>query len=357
VASLTPAPLLDAHLEAFVRAADDEQARAALAEILASQAAPVVRRIVRGQGAARPRRDDGAEDVEHTVLLRLSAHLWRLRRGEEQPVGNLAAYAARAAANACHEWLRVERPQRARLQSRLRYVFRHHPRLVLWERPGGGWLCGFERWREAGVPAAAAAAERWRGRLAVPPVETGAGDDARRLVRLAETIVDAVGAPVRFEDVVTLAADALGIDDRPVQPPAGSPDDSGELPVFPSPAPTIDSALDRQRFVARVWREIAELPLRQRVALLLNLTGAGGQDLLSLVPASGLASWEEVGRMLSLAPADLPRVIAGLPFDDQAIAERLGLTRRQVINLRKCARERLARRLGLARAAHRKAAS
>jgi hypothetical protein len=34
-----------------------------------------------------------------------------------------------------------------------------------------------------------------------------------------------------------------------------------------------------------------------------------------------------------------------LPRDDQWIADRLGVTRRQVINLRKCARERLARRL------------
>jgi len=35
-----------------------------------------------------------------------------------------------------------------------------------------------------------------------------------------------------------------------------------------------------------------------------------------------------------------------LPLDDHAIAARLGITRQQVINLRRAARERLARRLG-----------
>jgi len=34
-----------------------------------------------------------------------------------------------------------------------------------------------------------------------------------------------------------------------------------------------------------------------------------------------------------------------LPLEDAAIAERLGLTRQQVINLRKSARARLARRM------------
>jgi hypothetical protein len=34
-----------------------------------------------------------------------------------------------------------------------------------------------------------------------------------------------------------------------------------------------------------------------------------------------------------------------LPLDDASIAELLNITRQQVINLRKCARERLARRM------------
>jgi hypothetical protein len=37
-----------------------------------------------------------------------------------------------------------------------------------------------------------------------------------------------------------------------------------------------------------------------------------------------------------------------LPLEDAVIAERLGATRQQVINLRKCARARLSRRLAAA---------
>jgi hypothetical protein len=42
----------------------------------------------------------------------------------------------------------------------------------------------------------------------------------------------------------------------------------------------------------------------------------------------------------------LDRLWDRLPVDDQTIAKRLGLTRQQVINLRKSARARLARRAG-----------
>ena len=42
---------------------------------------------------------------------------------------------------------------------------------------------------------------------------------------------------------------------------------------------------------------------------------------------------------------DFAEVWKDLPWSDLRIAERLGITRQQVINLRKCARERLARRM------------
>jgi DNA-directed RNA polymerase specialized sigma24 family protein len=345
-------PSLDPQLASFVAAPTDDAARTQLAAVVAQVAAPVVREVVRRHITSRdPGGASDGEDVEHTVLVRLTQQLWRVRAGEEDPIGNLGAYAARAATNACHERLRERRPRRARLQAQLRYVFRHHATLALWERRDGGWVGGEAAWRARepeqvlGWPAVA----EWRGRIAVPAV---AGAEAVRIVRLTERIVDTLGAPARLEDIVTLAADALGIVDDPVEPTLTA---SGE---FVSPfskagvtaaAPPADEQLDQQRFLERVWNEIRELPVRQRTALLLNLTGSSSQDMLSMLPATGVASWAEIAAVLEMDVAQLQTLAAELPHDDHRIAGLLQVTRRQVINLRKCARERLARRLGFGR--------
>jgi DNA-directed RNA polymerase specialized sigma24 family protein len=345
-------PSLDPLLESFVGAPTDDAARTLLAAAVAQAAAAVVRDVVRRLVSNREAGGaHDAEDVEHTVLARLTQQLWGVRAGTEPPIGNLGAYAARAATNACYERLRARRPRRARLQAQLRYVFRHHATLALWERRDGGWVAGRSAWRDRDPDDALAwpAVAEWRGRIAVP---AGAGAEAVRIVRLAETIVETLGAPARLEDVVTLAADALGIVDDPVDPTLTS---SGEM-VSPfskagvaAGAPPADEALDQQRFLERVWGEIQELPLRQRTALLLNLTGPSSQDMLSLLPTTGVATWSEIAAVLEIDAARLQALAADLPHDDHSIAGLLQITRRQVINLRKGARERQARRLGFAR--------
>ena len=343
---------LDPLLVPFVSAPSDDDARTLLSDVMSRDLVPIVRQVVRRHAATRDA--DGAadgEDVEHSVLLRLTHQLWRQRGRTDDPIENVSAYVARTASNACYEQLRGRRPQRARLHARLRYVFRHHATLALWERPDGGWACGERTWRERqGVLGWPAVAE-WRGRIAVPGLRE-AGTEAARLVRLAEEIVRTLGAPARLEDVVTLAADALGIVDTPIDAAVTA---SGEMITPLAPAgiaaegPPTDEALDRQRFLERVWSEIGGLPVRQRVALLLNLAGPASQDMLSLMPATGIASWAQIAEALEMDGARLQALVPGLPHDDHTIATLLQVTRRQVINLRKCARERLARRLGFER--------
>jgi hypothetical protein len=81
------------------------------------------------------------------------------------------------------------------------------------------------------------------------------------------------------------------------------------------------------------------------VALLLNLRDDHGADLLSLLTLSGIARLHQIATALEMDARDLARLWKDLPLEDAVLAQRLGLTRQQVINLRKCARERLARRL------------
>lgn len=340
---------LDSLLSSFVQASTDESAETVLSTIVQTHAAPLVRQVIRRHLSARRGEADAADDVAHSALAQLTRQLWQVRRGEAERITSLAGYVAQIAANACHAWLRERRPQRARLQQRIRYVLRHHTRLTLWARAREGWVCGRTEWRDRTDTLSQAEAAQWTGRLAVPPA--AGANDAARLVSLVEAIVETLGRPARLEDVVSLAADVLGIDDAPVDV---SSSDEGmpalqKVETLPSPEAGIEQRLAHGEFLARAWKEIVDLPLRQRTALLLNLTGPDGGDLLSLVPVTGLASWTEIAGLLTVPEPRMQELAAALPHDDHAIAGLLGVTRRQVINLRKCARERLARRLGFTR--------
>jgi hypothetical protein len=344
---------LDPLLVPFVSAASDDDARSLLSDVMSRDLVPIVRQVVRGHAATRD--VDGAadgEDVEHSVLLRLTHQLWR-QRGDDEPIANVAAYVARTASNACYEQLRERRPQRARL----------HARSATYSAPRDAGAVGAEGWRVGvwrsgrgviGRPCSAgrrspngADASRCPMRWSPAPRPGGSCASPRRIVR-------ALGAPARLEDVVTLAADALGVADGPIAPELTA---SGELvtPFAPdglrAPGPLADELFDQQRFLARVWSEIGGLPVRQRVALLLNLAGPSSQDMLSLMPATGIASWAQIAAALEMDADRLQALVPGLPHDDHTIAGLLQVTRRQVINLRKCARERLARRLGFERGA------
>jgi hypothetical protein len=103
--------------------------------------------------------------------------------------------------------------------------------------------------------------------------------------------------------------------------------------------------VEKRIFLQRLWEEVRELPLAQRVALLLNLREADGRGCLALFPATGVATLRQIAEALEISAERLAELWLQLPLDDATIAGLLDLTRQQVINLRKSARERLARRL------------
>ena len=104
--------------------------------------------------------------------------------------------------------------------------------------------------------------------------------------------------------------------------------------------------MELQRWLTELWAQIRELPRAQRVALLMNLRAGDTMPALSLLPLTGMAGIREIAETLEIAPQEFARLWNLLPLDDLAIAALLGVTRQQVINLRKSARERLIRRIG-----------
>ena len=107
---------------------------------------------------------------------------------------------------------------------------------------------------------------------------------------------------------------------------------------------SIESSLVSRSALITVWREVQLLPARQRIALLLGLRDESDSAITSLLIILGIATFKELANALEMSADELTSIWDQLPLPDTAIAERLDVTRQQVINLRKSARERLQRK-------------
>jgi len=135
----------------------------------------------------------------------------------------------------------------------------------------------------------------------------------------------------------------LGIDNR--TPLWTSTLDGDAAAQVADPAGSVAQTLAYRQYLARLWGEVCELPVNQRLAILLNLRDNDGGAALPLLPVIGIASIRQIAAALEMPALDLAALWPELPLDDARIAARLNLTRQQVINLRKSGRERLGRRM------------
>ena len=326
--------MLDPLLVAFVEAPDLASAERELDGLVDRHALPIAETIVarklRSYSAGRggfEARDQ--HDVVSDALTTLVERLWQLRDGNGEPIGDFEGYAATVVRSACAHEIRRRYPQRARLKNRLRYVFSTDPRLAMW-MSDDELVCG----RAA-----------WRGRPSDPGAEQtiargGIEDDwlsleRGRLTRAVVDLVDAGGGPAAFEFFVATAGERV-VEPREVSEAS-----------FPAQARARaqDEVLHQRRFLAQIWEEVGRLPLRQRVALLLNLRDPNGAGILWLLPIANVATIQQIARVLEIPRDEFFGLWRDIPLDDAAIAGRLGCTRQQVINLRLSARKRLFNRV------------
>jgi hypothetical protein len=94
-----------------------------------------------------------------------------------------------------------------------------------------------------------------------------------------------------------------------------------------------------------IWEDIRALPVAQRVALLLNLRDGQKTDALAVLVLVGISTIDQIAAALEMPAERLADLWSSLPLDDLTIGSMLGVTRQQVINLRKTGRERLTRRM------------
>jgi len=159
---------------------------------------------------------------------------------------------------------------------------------------------------------------------------------------LLQTIFMCAGRPVEFNHLVMIAANIWGIKEQSVE---SYSQDSYLGESLRDSAASIETVVEQRLYLQQLWTEVCKLPQLQRSALLLNLRDAQGGSVIFFIPHLGIASKAEMAEALSMTVAQFAEVWTELPLDDTRIARLLGVTRQQVINLRKTARERLTRRM------------
>jgi hypothetical protein len=345
--SQTPGASMDHLLVQFVEATDEVRADRWLGTLMDEQAVPIVKEILGSRlrfhlnntGAASTQ---DANDLFNDIITNLLSRLRAIRSDRAQEaVTDFRSYVAVTAHNACNLYLRQKYPRRSRLKNRLRYLLSHDPTFALWTNEASGLVCGFAQWRDKG----AASPQRAFEKIRQDPAEwiqtaglTSVGIDRAQLSNLVNALFQSCGTPVQLDDLVNIVADICHEKDQPDEP-------LDTMTQLAAPTLDFEVMLEHQHMLALLWREVCELPGRQRLALLLNFKDARGQDLVSLLPYTRTATIEQIAKALDFPLVEFLKLWNKLPLDDATIAGLLGATRQQVINLRKCARERLERRM------------
>lgn len=343
-------------LQLFLQAEDSEKAQERLDELLTEHVAPIVGQIVRFKihsfsSAGRGHETQDEEDIRSEVFLTLISRLRDMRaEGSSGPIDNFRGYVATTTYNAFHKYIREKYPVRSRLKNRLRYLFNHRTDFALWKDDHNEFLCGFSAWRgkakftSGSSQVALHGIEKFRN-----SVTAGASVDRMNCEELCTAYLKWRGGPVSLEDLVAVVAELHGIKDleQVVSNDTDQEGGGGEsvCDLLPDPRANVATDLEERVYLEHLWHEICQLPRDQRVALLLNLRDAQSSDALILFSLAGIATLHQIAALLELRWQNFVALWNNLPLQDAAIAGMLQITRQQVINLRKSARERLARRM------------
>lgn len=283
-----------------------------------ARAVPVIETVIRRRCRHWKLPADLHDDLRSEAIVRL---LRRLSDPELEPIGALDEYVAGLTSCVIDDLVRAVSPEWARLKHRVRYVLNHDDRFQVSTLAGGQIRCSLQR---------TASIDRNR-------VKT------RAATQLAQTMIEILRegeAERAVDELVSEVAARTGVED-----PIFSSADRHLL----SPATSPHLAAESTDSLRQLWSEILALPLRQRLALLLNARDAAGDSILPLLVAAQIVTMPDLAETLEIENAEFERLWNELPLIDAGIAERLQITRQQVINLRKAARDRLARRTGRSR--------
>lgn len=339
---------IDPLLKPLLLLTDDEQVGDLVSHLITQHAEPVIKGIIAYKlhlNSYHATRQADANDLQQEAIVQLLAAIQQFReRPDARPISDLRGLAAVIAHRACSRWMRRQSPERHAFKNRLYYLLTRQAGFAIWQNENRKQMAGFAVWQRRKNPATE---ERLRQ----------LSDDETLLARMRllktgnqadwsgalAVIFDCLGGPIEFDKLIATLVSLLQIKDQPVE----FNDQPGNDAQFEIPDGKPDAAwqVEKRIFLERLWEEVRQLPLNQRVALLLNLRDAEGRGCLALFPAVGIATFRQLAEALEMGAEKLAEIWHELPLEDAKVADLLQMTRQQVINARKSARERLARRL------------
>lgn len=343
---------VDASLLPFLHATDEAESQLLMTELVLTQGKPLVKRILYRLYAKDLGRETQLREIDDICGDVLVLLVKRLRDFKTDPaagvINNFGSYITAITYNVCYDYMRHKHPKRWRLKNKVRYLLNNREGLTLWPGEDGGWLCGLAAWREQGRLKSALYGEQLL--LAVTESFGAAGllnSDVRSLppAELLTHIFRVAEAPLEFEDLVSLVAELWGDVEYTEQIEADIPGLATPFDQIPDPRPGVLTELEDRARLKLIWTEICQLPLPQRVALLLSLRDSQGRSVLTLFQVTNTASMRQLAEALGMPAESFAEIWNELPLGDAIIARRLGATSQQVVNLRVSARKRLARRM------------
>jgi DNA-directed RNA polymerase specialized sigma24 family protein len=338
---------IDSLLEPLLQLSGGEETDVFLSQLIAEHAEPVINGIIRYKlrhNFNRIGAEAEAEDLRQEALAQLLVEIQKLRSDlETHPIRDVRGLAATITYRLCARWMRRQFPRQHALRNRIQYLLTRQAGFALWPDDQDEMkklIGGFAAWK--GQRPAIGAASLRRLPQDERLLELLGGGSAKLNEALA-TIFNHVGGPVEFDELVKTVAALLQITERRVESvDAGSPDTRVELADQEA---DVAWRVEKRIFLQRLWEELRQLPLQQRVALLLNLRDHKGRGCIALFPATGVATIDQLAEALEMSAEQLAEMWNELPLEDAKIAELLHQTRQQIINARQSARRRLARRL------------
>ena len=338
-------PVFGPFLNAPLESAEEQDALG----VLIDQVTPVIEGVIHGKAgavvAAMERKELFSE-----AALQLIRKLQELKSGPpRQPIANFKGYAAVTAFHVVHAHFRRVHPERRRLRNRIRHVVRTSAPFALWQSQSGHFVCGRASW--AGTVSEECSEDDLERIPPLSPALAVTWNDSvgqAQITRALDHIFDHARKPVELERLVEMVAELFRLPMTPTQSaPIERPGKTASQPASGQVDETasIESSLVYRSALLEVWREVDLLPPRQRMALLLGLRDEHGSAIVSLLILLRITTFNDLAAAVELSPEELTAIWDQLPLPDLVISERLGLTRQQVINLRKSARDRLGRRL------------
>lgn len=335
----------DAALLPFLNA-KGKDSEDALADLIAEQVQPTIEKTLRAKLRVSLKPNDfnqtnqDALELLSEIKLLLISEFGRLKaRSNGRVIFNLSGYVTSVTINSYRQFLRAKYPLRRQLKNKLRYLLTHHPKFALWENDDGEWFCGFEQDKKAETSQALQAEMILEG--ITETVNRNNLRETAKIIDLLIAVFDYAKKPLIFNELLSIVAEIQGIKDRK---------ETLDLECFSTPEKfvasedKIQNEIEQRENLKKIWAEVCRLPIRHRLALLLNLKDKQGDAVIRLLPLLRIASIRQIAEALEFSPDRFAPVWNELPWDDLKISEYMNLTRQQVINLRQSARMRLTRK-------------